>query len=282
MAKMKTCHECKAEIPADANKCMHCGSKQKKKTSLLTWLVVALLGLIILPAMFGPGSHTTTPSKSPEQIKAERQAAMERKQKHEAAIKADFEKNKTTILGGIRKKIDAGNYDAAVRQASAYRSLKDTDLDALYVKAREQSLLAQVKKVPSSDLQKNLNLYNQLLAIAPGNVTYKKKRDSYKAKINKLEVERAARIIAFGNPPVRSAWDGSYAEVERYLKIVANDPDSIDIDKCTQVYHTKSGWLVGCVYRGKNGFGAMVRNANWFTIVKGRVTNMEPADKYKW
>ena len=30
--------------------------------------------------------------------------------------------------------------------------------------------------------------------------------------------------------PIASAWDGSYAEVERYLKRVANDPDSIDVD----------------------------------------------------
>ena len=59
--------------------------------------------------------------------------------------------------------------------------------------------------------------------------------------------------------------------MEKHLKRIANDPDSIEIDNCTEVYNMKSGWVVGCDYRGRNGFGGMVRKYNWFTIVHNTV-----------
>jgi hypothetical protein len=83
-----------------------------------------------------------------------------------------------------------------------------------------------------------------------------------------------------GPHPTPSAWDGTYFPVKQYLKKVANDPDSIEIDECTKVYHTDAGWLVGCNYRGRNGFGGMVRQANWFTIVHGTVIAMHEPSAY--
>ncbi len=90
-----------------------------------------------------------------------------------------------------------------------------------------------------------------------------------------------ARVKKFGPPPVQSAWDGSYRVVERHLKDVANDPDSIKIAKCTEVsFHEKDGWLVACEYRGRNKFGGMVRNANWFVIRQSSVVRVEPMSRY--
>ena len=48
------------------------------------------------------------------------------------------------------------------------------------------------------------------------------------------------RLVKFGKPPIASAWDGSYSAVERYLKKVAKDPDSVKIASCTSVMHTKT------------------------------------------
>jgi transposase len=83
------------------------------------------------------------------------------------------------------------------------------------------------------------------------------------------------------NSLVQSRWDGSYPPVKECLQRLANDPDSIKIDGCTKVYHTKNGWLVGCDYRGRNAFGGMIRQSNWFPIVHGRVTKMHEASAYK-
>lgn len=86
----------------------------------------------------------------------------------------------------------------------------------------------------------------------------------------------------FGPKPTASTWDGSYYEVKRYLEKVANDPDSIKIQGCTPVsVDEKSGWVVGCDYRGKNAFGGVIKNSHWFVIKNGQVVKMLPADSYK-
>ena len=43
----------------------------------------------------------------------------------------------------------------------------------------------------------------------------------------------------------------------------------------------EKGWLVGCNYRGRNGFGGMIRQANWFTITHGRVVKMDDYSAYR-
>lgn len=96
------------------------------------------------------------------------------------------------------------------------------------------------------------------------------------------EEQRKKRIERFGEPPTQSQWDGSYREVEKYLERVANDPDSIKIEGCTGVSHDDSqGWLVGCDFRGRNAFGGLVKNSNWFVIRHGAVIKALPAGTYK-
>lgn len=98
----------------------------------------------------------------------------------------------------------------------------------------------------------------------------------------KLEKLNNKLALKFGKKPEQSGWDGSYREVKRYLEAAANDPDSIKIETCTNVsYDEKTGWLVGCDYRGKNAFGGVVRNSNWFVIKNGGVFKMLPANAYK-
>ena len=89
-------------------------------------------------------------------------------------------------------------------------------------------------------------------------------------------------MARFGPAPKRSSWDGSVYEVKQYLKKVANDPESIDIQNCTDIYYDKKeGWLVACEYLGNNAFGGRVRNANWFVIRHGRVIAMKDINAYK-
>ena len=81
--------------------------------------------------------------------------------------------------------------------------------------------------------------------------------------------------------PIASAWDGSYSAVERYLKRIARDPDSVEIDECTEVRFTRDAWLVGCNWRGRNGFGGMNRGANWFSIRDGEVVEMHDFSSFR-
>lgn len=102
--------------------------------------------------------------------------------------------------------------------------------------------------------------------------------DAERRRRNATAAERRRR---FGAPPQASAWDGTYREVKNYLRRVANDPESIEIDECTGVYHSDEGWLVGCDYRGRNAFGGMIRQSNWFVIRNGTVVAIKDADTYR-
>jgi len=154
-------------------------------------------------------------------------------------------------------------------------------IDASAKKAREDELVALLKRVPSSDLQKNHDYYAELCGLDPANVSYKKKLAHYQGKIKKAKDAQKAREKLWGPAPVQSGWDGSYYEVKRFLKQSANDPDSIAMAGCTDVsFVSGKGWLVGCNYRGKNAFGGLIKTSNWFIIRHGQVVKMEPGDAY--
>ena len=61
---MIKCDECKAEISDKAEKCPHCGAPVKKKTSILTWIIAGLFGIIIINAISSNNSATTSSSLS--------------------------------------------------------------------------------------------------------------------------------------------------------------------------------------------------------------------------
>ena len=225
-----------------------------------------------------------------------------------------FNSHKEEILASASSALSEKNYQVVVSQTSKYLPANDDDLNEIHSKAksaldeiekaekeakekaqresRTKEIIAQLKAVPASKLAENKNLYQELVKLNPSNTAYQKKLEYYSQKLSekiekekkeqeKLKKEREARVAKFGEAPTQSAWDGSYYVVERYLKRVANDPDSIDIDGCTKVYHTKSGWLVGCDYRGRNAFGGMIRQSNWFTVIHDQVIQMHDASAYK-
>ena len=103
---------------------------------------------------------------------------------------------------------------------------------------------------------------------------------SYEDYQSEVEAETENRIDRFGKKPVPSAWDGTYIEVSMYLEDVAHNPDAVEITRCTEVYHHEGGWLVACDWRGENGFGAVRRYRNWFTIRQSRVVEMHDADAF--
>jgi hypothetical protein len=86
----------------------------------------------------------------------------------------------------------------------------------------------------------------------------------------KAKEDKAAVYAALcGEKPSISSWDGEVIGLERALKETANDPDSIDVEKCTNpVLTTENCWLVTCNVRGKNGFGALILQRHTFAYSK--------------
>lgn len=80
-----------------------------------------------------------------------------------------------------------------------------------------------------------------------------------------------AREQLIGPAPVMSAWDGGYYEVQRYLKRLLHDPDSLTFEGCTQPVPREDGWGVICEYRARNGFGALRKEVGTFVIREGEV-----------
>ncbi len=252
--------------------------------------------------------------------KAQEVAAQEAQEKAErvASIRQQnidyFNNNSSSILSKIKTALDNANYKEVVSLSSKYLPSKNKELINLHGeakskmaaivkaeketkekaerKAKTEEILTKLKSIPASQYERNRALYQQLVTYNPSTGKYKDKLSYYSGKVKeakekerikkeKIRKEREARIAKFGEAPVQSAWDGSYRAVERYLESVANDPDSIEMDGCTKVYHIKEGWLVGCDYRGRNAFGGMVRQSNWFTIVHGIVIQKHKASAYK-
>jgi hypothetical protein len=243
------------------------------------WLV---LGLIV-------GATVSTTRGVP---RGEEREAARATDTHGKALRADFAAHGPAILQQMDSAVKARNYPLAVSIGDKYagvvsdsqlvKRLRDARAAQKRVadRAREQQLVARVQRMPATDLEANRDLYQQLVALSPVNTSYKAKYDDFNNRIRQRDAAEQNRIRRFGPVPQASVWDGTYSEVKEYLPSVMNDPGSLEGLECTKVYHVERGWLVGCNYRGRNAFGGMIRQANWFIIRQGRVTEMLPHSAY--
>jgi hypothetical protein len=209
------------------------------------------------------------------------------------ALRTDYVAHGAAILERMDSAFKAHNYPLAAGIGEMYASaVSDSQLtrrlrdarDALQHvadKAKEQQLIAQLQTVPADDLDAYRDLYQQLVALSPTNASYKRKYEDYNSRTVRRNAAERDRIRRFGPAPQASAWDGTYSEVKNYLQATMNDPSSLEGLECTQVYYVERGWLVGCNYRGRNAFGGMIRQANWFIIRQRRVVDMLPYSAYR-
>lgn len=262
-------------------------------------LVAAWIALPGLIAVF-----SESPTRRNDTATAGRSAqAIERERARRDETQSEFAANRTQIIADIKSDMSQLRFSEAAKRAKPYLFIADAELAGLHSLARKKAeefrLLRAARDAPASDLARNVELYAKLEKADPSNSTYQQKHSYYAAKLNAKKQQEAAKaatarrkaaaekakqdavVAKFGPAPVQSVWDGSYGPVESYLKRVANDPDSIDIDACTEVYRANDGWLVGCDYRGRNGFGGMIRKSNWFTIRHLKVVAIHESSAYK-
>ncbi len=198
--------------------------------------------------------------------KAQELAAQQAKEKSDkiAQIKQDnidyFTANREQIILSANAALVAKEYQSVISQTNKYivsgddelksiNSLAKIEIEKIKKSEKTKQLLAELKKVPSSEYEKNQKLYQQLVNLHPSNQTYKDKVQSYSKKIEKeKQIEEQF-----------SAWDGSHRNLERVIKKAMNDPNSYEHDET--VYWDRGDHLVvKTTYRGKNAFGGVVRN----------------------
>jgi len=189
------------------------------------------------------------------------------------------EKTKNSLIGwgaiiGICLVLFIGN-----SVINAYDSLQEETAREDYFSLHKEEILSTMQS--HMDQQS----YSQALSLAQ---RYRSTKDiellAMKKEAEEKEIQLKRLVSKFGRPPIVGQGFSGYTspEIEIYLRLTAHDPDSIELENCTEVKRTRQGWLVGCTYRGRNGFGGVVKNANWFTIRHEQVVNVESSSSYSW
>lgn len=254
--------------------------------------VFVALGWMALASLAYQSASETVLSGATPGMSADEQKAAEEKEAARLAFIAEFKATKDQELTTLQAWMEEGSYQQVIDRAIELRAADDTDIQALRKEAEDRLLaennkqrtaeiVQQLRSIPASKIYENKNLYRELVTINPDNEKFASKLAHYSDLVEVQENKRKKQLAIIGKMPIQSRWDGSYMEVDQYLEAVANDPDSIDIQGCTKPYFTTQGWMVGCDYRGRNGFGGMIRQSSWFTIVRNRVVSMGNADSFR-
>lgn len=225
-------------------------------------------------------------------IEKQQKTRLEQLKKERDKRVAYFALNKKTVLQEIKDLANKKKYQEGLNKVKLYSQTKDKELLALkndllakqkaYEKEKQtKEILAQLKKIPASQLEKNYYLYRDLVKMHPKNSRYQQKLKHYSFKIAEIEGKKIAEQQFYGAKPTQSRWDDSYSAVNQYLKQTMRDPDSLDIDRCSKVYKVENlGWVVGCRYREKNGFGGISVSQNWFIIRQSQVVGIRDENAF--
>lgn len=183
-----------------------------------------------------------------------------------------FKTNREQIISFLKKELIEKNYQEVFSQSNKYLASNDKELERINTQAkskleaihkaeRTENLLTKLKSIPIQEYEKNRSLYQQLLNMHPDNKLYRNKFAYYDEMLEEqkkrqiAEKERQKKIESQFSP-----WDGSHRNLERMIKSSMNDPDSYKHAKT--VYWDQGDHLVVLTtFRGKNAFGAFVKNS---------------------
>jgi hypothetical protein len=178
----------------------------------------------------------------------------------EADIKRFFEL-KVAILEQAKEQIKKGQNREVLANIEQWMFIGDKDLTDIYSKARTAQLIELLKSIPVEMFDKNLYLYQELVALNPNIEKYKEKANFYAEKAR--QAKRKSQILAEHKKEIErgfSKWDGSHIELEKYLKSIMNDPDSYEHVE-TQYRDDGESVFVITKFRGNNAFGGKVINS---------------------
>lgn len=108
----------------------------------------------------------------------------------------------------------------------------------------------------------------------PSAADIQRKRDRVAPALERIRAAAAELAARCGPRPEFSAWDGELIGSESFIRQAANDPDSIDVERCSlPTLDRRRCWETTCDVLGRNAFGAMVRNRYRFTVVRGEIVS---------
>ncbi|WP_180076912.1 zinc ribbon domain-containing protein [Acinetobacter sp. YH12251] len=136
---IKPCKECGSPVSDKAESCPRCGAKQPKKTSVLTWICVVMLGLAALIWMYSDKTTSEPVELSVEQkalrAKASTMRAISEVLKDPDSAKFEFLNEN---CGTVNSKNSFGGYVGARR----FVSVKDiVDLEGHTISKKEMDIL---------------------------------------------------------------------------------------------------------------------------------------------
>ncbi|WP_421899311.1 hypothetical protein [Maridesulfovibrio sp.] len=143
-------------------------------------------------------------------------------------------------------------------------------------KRLERKLYAQAQALPVRDFKANMDIYEELMQLNPGEKLYKSKYERYREKYDAFMKD----LAKFGPKPKLSADRRFYPEVKEYLSKNSMYPETLEMESATDCYYTDAGWLVGCTYSEKNEVGTKFSEFLWFTISNSTVQKVEPGGAY--
>lgn len=238
-------------------------------------------GLVLLVVVIIISSKFTESRRA-----ADESAAIKQQYERAAAAKnaagVYFSEHRDLVLGEILAGIEKKDYRAALQVAAKYAHVDDAELRGLKNTALEMDVYVKAKKIPAEDAQANKDAYARLMELNPSSDLYRQKHQHYAAVVAAEYKVQRDRLARFGSPPVRNVFGAGYDVIDRHLKRAMHDPGSLDMEYCTSVSYTESGWLIGCRYRGKNAFGALVLESKWFTVRNGLVLKIDDQGAYRW
>ena len=230
-------------------------------------------GVAIAVLFFGAAFATSLDAQKEIEIAQAKEAAekaeLAKKVREEQIVY--FNANQAEIIEKVSSALAEKNYQEAISESQNYLGSGNKELKRLNTKAREklqilkneeqtQNILVQLKDIPAKEYARNRDLYQQLVKLNPSNDAYKTKFNTYKKKAEEEQAKLAAAEKRKETIQSQfSSWDGSHMQLARAIKKSMHDPDSYDHDE-TVYWDMGDHLIVQTTYRGKNGFGAVVRN----------------------
>ena len=197
------------------------------------------------------GSQTANYNKKAEErkqaIHQEQIGKLEKqkRQKEKAFFKKDIEIHYAKLI----KFSDENQLNKALAQIALFKKygeLNYKDVKKYNQIIKKQSLTQKVKKLPASDIQGNLKIYRELLALEPGNVRYQTKVKYYQQKWDSYVREKQEKeyIASCQLELVNSRWSENYgyATYEGQVKNISNT--KLDDVQAVVTWYDKNGNMI--------------------------------------
>lgn len=243
------CKECGGQISSKAKTCPNCGRAVKRTSKLL----IAAIIIVLLPCMCSFWSIIFSPFSDSDESSYTQSTNQEAAQKRNEVIEI-------RLCYPIDKPIDGRYIRTGPSMDSPNESTGDIAPHERFYVLESRGDWIRFRVTPKDQ---------GWSAWVPKRFTIAQKQ---------IVAQREAK---FGPTPEQSSWDNSVSIVKRYLREIAKDPGSLKFESWSKIYFNENdGYVVKCVFRGKNSFGGYTREANWFVIRHGQVVDVKAADAY--